>query len=233
MVYPDSDEELVFEQVSFFLGQKFLVTVQEDGGRDVFEKIRERLRVGRGVVRRSGPDYLAYALLDAAVDSIFPVLESVGDIIEDVEENLLEKPRRESLRRLYETKRLLLALRRSAWLHREIFNTLPARLLRPRHPDHRHHRELPRPQRGLDGFVSLERGIPHKRDHTCAHHRLDSFHAPVISCGNLRHEFQHRALLEYAGAEFAIRLSAILARMPNARWRNGGLFQKAALAVKS
>ena len=124
MVYPDSDDELVFEQLSFFLGERFLVTVQEDGGRDVFEKIRERLRLGRGVARRSGPDYLAYALLDAAVDSIFPVLESVGDIIEDVEEDLLEKPRRESLRGLYETKRLLLALRRSAWPHREIFNTL-------------------------------------------------------------------------------------------------------------
>jgi magnesium transporter len=124
MVYPDSDEELVFEQLSFFLGERFLVTVQEDGGRDVFEKIRERLRLGRGVARRSGPDYLAYALLDAAVDSIFPVLEAVGDIIEEVEEDLLEKPRRESLRRLYETKRLLLALRRSAWPHREIFYTL-------------------------------------------------------------------------------------------------------------
>jgi magnesium transporter len=124
IVYPDEGDELLFEQLSFFLGQNFLVTIQEDGGRDVFAKIRERLRVGRGVARRSGPDYLAYALLDATVDSMFPVLETVGDCIEAVEESLLEKPRRESLRRLYETKRILLALRRSAWPHREIFNTL-------------------------------------------------------------------------------------------------------------
>jgi magnesium transporter len=70
------------------------------------------------------PDYLAYALLDATVDQIFPVLESVGDSIEEVEEELLEKPVRSSLRKLYEAKRLLLALRRAAWPHREIFSTL-------------------------------------------------------------------------------------------------------------
>jgi magnesium transporter len=58
------------------------------------------------------------------VDQIFPVLESVGDSIEEVEEELLEKPVRSSLRKLYEAKRLLLALRRAAWPHREIFSTL-------------------------------------------------------------------------------------------------------------
>lgn len=124
MVYPGQRDDLIFEQISFFLGAKFLVTVQEDGGRDVFEKIRMHLRTGRGMVRNSGPDYLAYVLLDASVDSIFPVLEGVGDSIEDVEEDLLEKPRRECLKRLYETKRLLLALRRVAWPHREIFSTM-------------------------------------------------------------------------------------------------------------
>lgn len=124
MVYPGDSDDLLFEQISIFLGSRFLVTVQEDGARDVFEKIRTRLRTGRGMARRSGPDYLAYALLDASVDSIFPVLEGLGDSIEDVEEDLLEKPRRECLKRLYETKRLLLALRRVAWPHREIFNTL-------------------------------------------------------------------------------------------------------------
>ncbi|MFZ4587703.1 MAG: magnesium/cobalt transporter CorA [Terrimicrobiaceae bacterium] len=124
MACPDGGDGLLFEQVSLFLGRHFLVTVQEDGDRDVFEKIRARLGGGRGTARASGPDYLAYALLDASIDSIFPVLESVGDSIEDVEEELLEKPRRSSLRRLYESKRILLALRRAAWPHREIFNTL-------------------------------------------------------------------------------------------------------------
>ena len=69
-------------------------------------------------------DYLAYALLDATVDQFFPILETVGESIEAIEEELLEKPSRNTLRKLYETKRLLLQLRRTAWPHREIFNTL-------------------------------------------------------------------------------------------------------------
>jgi magnesium transporter len=124
MVYFQEGDELCFEQVSLFLGESFLITIQEDAGHDVFESVRTRLKSGRGYARRMKPDYLAYALLDATVDQIFPVLESVGDSIEEVEEELLEKPVRSSLRKLYEAKRLLLALRRAAWPHREIFSTL-------------------------------------------------------------------------------------------------------------
>lgn len=124
MVYFKEGDELCFEQVSLFLGDWFLITIQEDAARDVFESIRGRLRTGRGYARRMNCDYLAYALLDCAVDQIFPVLESVGDSIEEVEEELLEKPARSSLRKLYDAKRLLLALRRAAWPHREIFATL-------------------------------------------------------------------------------------------------------------
>lgn len=124
MVYFDRDGELCFEQLSMFLGPGFLLTIQEEPGHDVFEMVRGRLRTGNGYARRMGADYLAYALLDAVVDHLFPVLEQVGDSIEDVEEELLESPRRESLKRLYGSKRLLVALRRAAWPHREIFNVM-------------------------------------------------------------------------------------------------------------
>jgi len=124
MIYFDAAEELAFEQVSLFLGDHHVITLQEEQGHDVFDHVRERLRSGRGFARKMGADYLAYALLDATVDQIFPVLESVGDSIESVEEELLERPTRGPLKKLYEAKRLLLHLRRAAWPHREIFNTL-------------------------------------------------------------------------------------------------------------
>ncbi len=124
MVYFSEESQLTFEQVSLFLGEYFLISFQEEKGHDVFEQVRARLRGGRGYSRKMGADYLAYALLDAAVDRLFPVLESVGDNIESVEEELLDKPTRESLKKLYEAKRLLLHLRRAAWPHREIFNSM-------------------------------------------------------------------------------------------------------------
>ncbi len=124
MIYFDDADQLAFEQVSLFLGDYFVITLQEECGHDVFDHVRERLRAGRGYARKMRADYLAYALLDASVDQIFPVLEEVGDSIESVEEELLDKPTRASLKKLYEAKRLLLHLRRAAWPHREIFNTL-------------------------------------------------------------------------------------------------------------
>jgi magnesium transporter len=124
MIYFQDGTELCFEQVSLFLGEYFIITLQEEVGHDIYDSVRKRLNSGRGFARRLKADYLAYTLLDAAVDQIFPVLESVGDSIEAVEEELLEKPQRSSLRELYESKRLLLALRRAAWPHREIFGTL-------------------------------------------------------------------------------------------------------------
>ena len=124
MVYYNNEDVLCFEQVSLFLGAAFVISIQEESGHDVFERIRERLRSGAGQSRFMGADYLAYALLDATVDQMFPVLENVGDSIEAVEEGLLVKPGPKSLTSLYEAKRLLLLLRRTIWPHREIFNSL-------------------------------------------------------------------------------------------------------------
>ncbi len=124
MVYFETKERLAVEQVSLFLGDSFVLTLQEVRGCDTFEPVRARLRNGRGFARKRKEDYLLYALLDTIADQFFPVLESLGDGVEDLEEELLAKPTKDTLRRLYEVKRLLIQLRRAAWPHREIFSAL-------------------------------------------------------------------------------------------------------------
>jgi magnesium transporter len=123
MIYQEG-QRTTLEQLSIFLGQSYVLTIQEESEHDVFEQVRSRLRAGRGYARKMKADYLAYALLDATVDQFYPLLESLGDSIESIEEELLRKPTRETLRRIYEQKRLLLQLRRTAWPQREIFNAL-------------------------------------------------------------------------------------------------------------
>ncbi len=119
-----SDEgEVTFEQVSMFLGHTFLITIQHLPG-DVFEQVRQRLRAGRGFARTRGHDYLAYALLDALVDHFFPVLEKIGEDVEELEDLLLESPSPECVARLHEIKRSLLQLRRAAWPEREVIAAL-------------------------------------------------------------------------------------------------------------
>jgi magnesium transporter len=123
MIYEENGK-IVLEQLSIFLGKSFVLTIQEESERDVFEQVRARLRVGHGYARKMKADYLAYALLDATVDQFYPILESLGGAIESLEEELLAKPSRDTLRRLYQQKRVLLQLRRNAWPQREIFNTV-------------------------------------------------------------------------------------------------------------
>ena len=124
MIYRDEQSRIAVEQLSLFLGDCYVVSLQEEPKHDVFEQVRARLRAGRGYARKMKADYLTYALLDSTVDQFFPILETVGESIEEIEDELLSKPTKDTLKSLYQGKRLLLQLRRAAWPQREIFNTL-------------------------------------------------------------------------------------------------------------
>jgi magnesium transporter len=120
MVYEDEDEELIFEQVSMVIGKKFVITIQEMPGRDVFDPVRQRLRDGGGNARFMASDYLGYALIDAVVDHFFPIVESLGESIEDLQESLLDLPTREKLESVHEFRKALSQLRRAVWPARDV-----------------------------------------------------------------------------------------------------------------
>jgi magnesium transporter len=107
------------EQVSFLVGDGYLISFQEAPG-DVFEPVRARLRSGKGRLRARGADFLAYALMDAVVDASFEVLEGLGERTEVLETEVLERPTPATMRAVHELKRELLVLRRSVWPLREL-----------------------------------------------------------------------------------------------------------------
>lgn len=106
--------EIVAEQLSLAVGPNFVVSFQEAPG-DVFEPVRQRIRSGTGRIRKMGPDYLAYALLDAVVDGYFPVLEHLGEEIQSTEDALVSRPTTETLHAIYRLRNELIFLRRSIW----------------------------------------------------------------------------------------------------------------------
>ncbi|WP_414574958.1 magnesium/cobalt transporter CorA [Anabaena sp. CCY 9402-a] len=112
------------EQVSLILGKQYLLTVQEEPEHDCFEGVRLRIEKGRGIIRRQGTDYLAYAVLDAIIDGFFPVLERYGEQLEDLEEEVIAKPTRKTLQKIYHLRRELLQLRRAIWPQRDAINSL-------------------------------------------------------------------------------------------------------------
>jgi len=120
----DDNEHFVSEQVSLILGEHYLLTVQEEPLYDSFGPIRDRIRTNKGVIRKQGADYLAYSLLDAIVDGFFPVLESYGERIEDLEDEVVSNPTRQTLEKIHALKRELLTLRRAIWPQRDVINSL-------------------------------------------------------------------------------------------------------------
>jgi magnesium transporter len=116
---PVAKEHLETEQLSIFLGRSFVLTVQERPG-DCFDGIRRRLREERPRIRGGGPDYLVYSILDALVDSYFPLLEHVGETLDELEARIQEAPEKHHVERLHSLKRDLVSLRRYLWPLREL-----------------------------------------------------------------------------------------------------------------
>lgn len=111
------------EQISILLCRNTVISFQEGDG-DVFEPIRERIRTGKGRIRESGADYLMYILTDAVVDNYFVALEEIGELIGDIEDEVLENPNAETLMEIYELKRELVLLRKYTFPLRELVHKL-------------------------------------------------------------------------------------------------------------
>ncbi len=111
------------EQLSLVIGRSFLLTFTESEV-DVFDSIRERLRTGKGRVRKQGPDYLAYTLLDLVVDHYFVLLEDMEEKMEALESALLVGSDTHASKSIQLMKRELIYLRRFVWPLREVIGGL-------------------------------------------------------------------------------------------------------------
>ena len=121
--YDRDSHNLQSEQVSLALSQNWLISFQE-GRQELFGAVTDRLQQGRGRIRKLGVDYLAYVLMDAVVDHYFVALEAMGEEVETLEEDLLEKPSEAIMHRLHQLKRQSLSFRKAVWPLREVVSWL-------------------------------------------------------------------------------------------------------------
>ena len=87
MMYRIEGNRIDYEQISFLLGNHYLISFQEKPG-DPFDHFRERIRLDQGRVRKKKADYLLYRLIDTIIDNYYSVLDAIGDHIEEIEESL-------------------------------------------------------------------------------------------------------------------------------------------------
>ena len=121
--YKNSEGTLTVEQVSLVLGDNFVLCVLE-GTDNPFSVLEERLAKDHSRLRQLGCDYLAYAHIDTLIDHYFPLLERLGEEIDELEDNLVERTDRECLTRLHYLKRNMLHVRKAVWPLREVLSHL-------------------------------------------------------------------------------------------------------------
>jgi len=119
----DNENKILSEQVSLIIGTNFVISLMESKV-DIFDPIKDRIRNGKGHIRKMGSDFLAYSLIDAIVDNYFVIMEKFGEKIEAMEEELVKNPTPGTLKSLHDTQRELMLLRRSVWPLREVVNNL-------------------------------------------------------------------------------------------------------------
>ncbi|HQF43423.1 MAG TPA: magnesium/cobalt transporter CorA, partial [Ignavibacteriaceae bacterium] len=119
----ERDKLLKNEQVSLILTKNYLITFLESPG-DVFDPVRERIKKSNTLMRKSGTDYLAYALIDAIVDSYFHILEKLGEEVETLEDNIVLNPAKNDIQSIHLLRREMLLLRRAIWPLREVISSL-------------------------------------------------------------------------------------------------------------
>ncbi|HNU86674.1 MAG TPA: magnesium/cobalt transporter CorA [Ferruginibacter sp.] len=120
LYFNEKDSAVEFEQISIVLGKNFVISFQEDPERDVFNPLRERLKINNTKLRQNGADFLFYSLIDMIVDNYFVVMEKLGEKIEELEEDIVRRPNTRSLAKINLLRKEMIVLKRSVAPVREL-----------------------------------------------------------------------------------------------------------------
>ncbi|MFN9176160.1 MAG: magnesium/cobalt transporter CorA [Synechocystis sp.] len=117
-------QNFVSEQISFILGEHYLLTIQEEANYDCLSSVRNRIRNKKGLIRQKNVDYLFYALIDAIIDGFFPVMEVYGELVQSLQTEVIYQPTNKTLAKIHQLQQDLLIMRRAIWPQRDAINSL-------------------------------------------------------------------------------------------------------------
>lgn len=115
--------KITTEQVSVFLVDNFIITMQEEPG-DVLEPLRERIRENKGRVRSRRADYLLYTIVDCVIDSYFPFIDQIGERLDELEDQIIDDEVQVSIHEIHKVRSNVLYLHRTIRPHRDMINEL-------------------------------------------------------------------------------------------------------------
>jgi len=110
------------EQISIVLGKNFVISFQEDASRDVFNGLRDKLKISSSKARQHDTDFLFYSLIDSIVDNYYLVMEKLGDKIEMLEEDIIRSADKRTLAKINMLRKEMIVLKRNISPVRELVN---------------------------------------------------------------------------------------------------------------
>ncbi len=122
LYFNEKDSTVEAEQISIVLGKDFVISFQEDASRDVFNPLRDRLKINNSKVRQNGADFLFYSLIDMIVDNYYLVMEKLGERIETLEEDIIRNANTRTLAKMNMLRKEMIILKRSISPVRELVN---------------------------------------------------------------------------------------------------------------
>ena len=155
--YHDEQHVLSTSELNLYIGANYVVSVHRAPVHAV-DDVRRRADAHSLVLQR-GAAFLAHALIDVVVDDFHPVVEQLDEEVAELEERVLDDPRRETLQAVLTLKRNAQRLKRSILPQRDVMNRFSRNEYPHAHPAARDH-VLPRhlrphrARRGDDRFAS-------------------------------------------------------------------------------
>ncbi len=111
------------EQVSVFLVDNFVITMQEEP-EDCLEPLRDRIRKNKGRVRTRKADYLLYSVIDSVIDGYFPVIDQIGERLDQIEDDIIADETPISIHEIHRVRSNVLYLHRVIRPHRDMISEL-------------------------------------------------------------------------------------------------------------
>ena len=118
--YDAPRESLFTTELNLYIGPNYVVSFHREPLRAVAE-VRRRAE-HRNLVIERGPDFLAHALIDVVVDDFHPAVETLDEQVAQIEERVIDDPRRETLQEVLRLKRNAQRLKRSILPQRDVAN---------------------------------------------------------------------------------------------------------------
>jgi magnesium transporter len=123
LFYSETSKTIETEQISVILGHNFLLSFQEADSH-LFDEIIQRIHTGKGTIRQKKADYLLYKILDTAVDQYFVLIDQIGDMVEDIEEETMYYPNSKTTFKIQGVKKNLMILNKHILPMREALNKI-------------------------------------------------------------------------------------------------------------